>query len=662
MVSSMRFAKNFRLVGAGALAMALLASCGEDGPGGPGPTTDVAVFFNVTRPDQTPGEYFELPFPNVLRMKAGGGMELTGLPAMGPLVELVRDLVSKDITGASTNGGIYFRFTGEIDPETLPPEGVSPADASVFLVNIEPTSIDYGKRAVLRLKYDPLELNYIGKNALSLLPYPGFPLRQGETYAAVVTTRVLSKTGVPVLRAPDLAALLGEAMPADATLAAAWPKYQPLRDYAAAGKLALGDVAGATVFTTQRSTDVMAKIRKVIYRDFPAPPVEPALTAIGETDQYLTFEGRMDGPNFQVGTPPYSQPEDGGGIEFDANGDPKIVRTESIRFAMTIPKGQMPAAGWPVALYAHGTGGSYKSFIGDSIGSDLAEIRNGQGEIVSKIACISIDQVLHGPRKGDPEASTELTFFNFNNPVAFRDNIKQGALDDFQLVRFVETMNVDLGVGQRIKFDPSKIYFAGHSQGGLTGPLFLAAEPKIKAAILSGAGGVAVLSLLGKTEPVDIAHLVKVLISDAVVDEFHPLLTLIQTYMDSSDPINYARLITTEPPKGQAPKHIFQTLGLVDSYTPVPTIKALATALSLSPVEPLPAELPGMLLAGLTPLSGSVTGNLTVGSMKVTATLTEYIANGYDGHFVVFRDSRGARQAKMFLGTMVENGVPTVVP
>jgi coproporphyrinogen III oxidase len=72
-----------------------------------------------------------------------------------------------------------------------------------------------------------------------------------------------------------------------------------------------------------------------------------------------------------------------------------------------------------------------------------------------------------------------------------------------------------------MKFDTSKIYFKGHSQGGLTGPLFLVAEPEVKAAILSGAGGDLIYSLLNKTEPNNIPKIVQGLVHDPA-DEFHP--------------------------------------------------------------------------------------------------------------------------------------------
>ena len=51
----------------------------------------------------------------------------------------------------------------------------------------------------------------------------------------------------------------------------------------------------------------------------------------------------------------------------------------------------------------------------------------------------------------------------------------------------------------RFSIDPSKIYFFGHSQGGLTGPAFVAFEPALTGAVLSGTGGLLYLSMLYKT-------------------------------------------------------------------------------------------------------------------------------------------------------------------
>src|SRR5439155_452746 len=83
-------------------------------------------------------------------------------------------------------------------------------------------------------------------------------------------------------------------------------------------------------------------------------------------------------------------------------GDAAIVqRTEHMRFSVSVPPGPTPATGWPICIYAHGTGGNVESFVEDDTAHQLA----GEG-----IAVISTDQVLHGPRNpgGDPASA----FFN----------------------------------------------------------------------------------------------------------------------------------------------------------------------------------------------------------------------------------------------------------
>ncbi len=113
--------------------------------------------------------------------------------------------------------------------------------------------------------------------------------------------------------------------------------------------------------------------------------------------------------------PPYAR--DGGAIEVDSSGDPVIQRMEALRFAVSVPRGTMPAAGWPIVLYAHGTGGDYRSFIDNETALVLA----AQG-----LAVISIDQPLHGTR-APPGSATEDAFFNYQNPIAGRDHVRQHA-------------------------------------------------------------------------------------------------------------------------------------------------------------------------------------------------------------------------------------------
>jgi predicted esterase len=380
-------------------------------------------------------------------------------------------------------------------------------------------------------------------------------------------------------------------------------------------------------------------------------PVGTAITAGAVTSAYHLWTGAYTAPNFQTGTPPYLS--SGGEIITGADGAAVVQRTEPMRFALTIPIGPKPAGGWPICIYAHGTGGDYESFVDDGTGSRLAQ----QG-----IATISTDQVLHGPR--DPAGTDPgVAFFNFGNPLAGRDNALQGAADAWSQMRLAQGLTFDDGNGG-FSIDPTKIYFFGHSQGGLTGPAFIAFEPALKGAVLSGTGGLLYLSMLYKTAPLDFPMLVETLARDSPMDEDNPSLAIAQMWIERADGANYARFMTREPqlgPDGQqmAPKNIFQTEGFTDTYAPNPAIEAFATALGgdiVQETDTAPVE--GLALRGRTTVNAPVTNNLN----GATAVLTQFkMKSGSDGHFVVFEIPTAEKQSADFLGTLAATGQATVV-
>jgi pimeloyl-ACP methyl ester carboxylesterase len=401
------------------------------------------------------------------------------------------------------------------------------------------------------------------------------------------------------------------------------------------------DAVTATVFTTQDPVSFMAKLRQVVYT-LPEPTASNVTAATG-TSSFYEWDGTYDGPIFQDGDAPYVHT--GGQILVDANGMPKLDHMESLRFAVTVPKtGTMPAAGWPIVLYAHGTGGSYRSFINEGVAKTLAD----QG-----LAAISIDQVLHGPR--DPTGNNpDITFFNFQNPLAARDNVRQGALDDFQLLRLAAKLNVGGNT-----FDASKIYFFGHSQGGLTGPPFLAAEPRVSGAVLSGAGGLIYIALLEKTEPLDIPGYVQIFVRDDPLDEFNPIINMVQMFIEAGDPANYGPLLIDRPMAGVTPKNIFQTEGFVDHYAPDHGIEAFGVSMGLSLVSPVIQPVTGFGLRDRSTLTAPVMGNAN----GLTGVLLQYNQkSGSDGHFVVFDIDAAKRQSAQFLSTLAKTGTATLVP
>jgi hypothetical protein len=618
------------------LVLCSAAACSGSSGGG-----EVRALFEVPRGGAAPADgFYALPFPNDIRVGDDGSIDLADHPRLNDLAGLYLDAIMAEQRGFGLSSAGFVRFDGAIDPASLPEgAGAAAADgASVYLVDIDPDSPARGTFAPALARFQEIEGEAIGPHWLAVLPYPGFPLAERTTYALVVTRRVRSAGGDPIEADDDFRAVLAPDAPDDPDLARAHAIYQPLGDWLdEAGGDERADLAAAAVFTTGAPTELLGRVREVILRDVPAPEARE-VTLVDQLDGYRWFDGRYDGPNFQRGEAPYLKAGDGGDIAIDPDsGDPVVQTTEDLRFSMSIPMGVRPEGGWPVAIYAHGTGGDYHSFENDGTARWLA---------AAGIACISIDQVLHGPR--NLGAPPDLAFFNLQNPLAARDNTLQGALDDFQLVRLVQGMNIQAG-GIRVRFDPARIFFFGHSQGSLTGVPFVAWEPEIQAAIFSGAGGLLYLSLIHKTEPVDIAALVRLFLRDDPLDEYHPVLALLQMYMERSDSVSYARRLATD---------VFISEGLIDRFTPVPSIEALATAMRVDLVSPMRREVMGLTLAGRSVLDAPVSGNWD----GATGVLLQYDeAPDSDGHFVIFDLEDARQQSTQFLATEVADGVATVV-
>ncbi len=598
---------------------------------------------------------FRLPWPNDVRRYADGTLDLAGFPANTPMVQSYLNTFDGILDGFGTQGAIYFRFSGPLDETSLPgsPDETLKPDATVYLVDITSGSDTYGSRIPLQVSYKD-DRQSVGRFSLALLPVHGFPLRPETTYAAIVTSTARGDDGKPIRKGRDMNKLLSRNTPSGDLMERAWQTYAPLRQFLeATGK---NNIASAAVFTTQEPVSLMGAIRRVIYEDLPEPPVPLDFDYTIQGNGYHLFSGMFEVPVFQNGEPPYRR--EGGGIETDENDRPILVRTEPIRFAVSIPEGEMPDPGWPIVIYAHGTGGDYLSFHRSGAAANLAQIAE---PVEGGFAVLGVDQVQHGTRCGELTCNPEMDFFNFNNPIAGRDNVRQGGADNFQAVRLIKNMNMDPAPGAEIpiRFDPEKIYFMGHSQGGLTGPPFLAYEPEVKAAVLSGAGGNMILSMLQKDEPVDIPTLVTIMLGeDFPVDRFHPVLTLIQTFIEPADAINYGRLITTEPPDGCGPTSIYQSQGLVDRYTPPDLMEALGVSLGLTWVGRRVTDNEVFALAGQAdPQPRPVSGN--IGGGEATGVFIQYSApEGRDGHFVVFDLEEARRDYALFLATAAVEGIP----
>jgi hypothetical protein len=620
------------------LALFSLAACGD-------PVGSVGSVFVGLGPASTPETFYDLPFPNDVRRGSNGRIDLTGFPSQSSLLDNYIGVIENGLDGFGLNSGIYFRFDGELDPDSLPdPTGSLADDAAVYLVNVDPASAAYGERTPIKLRFSLDPGSSIGPAWLAVLPYPGFPLAEGTTHAVVVSDRVRSADGGSVVAGSGFAAVRSRDVTTDPELAPVQAAMSPLWAWLdQPGGDEREGVVTATVFTTQHATGIVGLLKDRI--DALASPASHDLVVFQDRSGFTIWDGIYEAPNFQRGAVPY---DDGGGdIQLAADGLPEVQTTESLRFSVAVPDGPTPATGWPIAIYQHGTGGSYHSFLSDGTAAGLA---------AEGIASVSMDQVLHGPR--NPGGNPALDFFNFINPLAGRDNVIQGAADSFSLARMILGLSfLDVDGLRTIRFDPDRLMYFGHSQGSTTGAPYVAFADNLKGAVLSGAGGVLYLALLNKTQPVDIPALLAAVLRDEPLDEYNPSLALLQMWIDRADSVNYGPLIVREPP-GHAPTPVYVSEGFIDHYSPIPTCEAFAVSIGTDLVAPTVADVLGLTLRGRSTLTAPVANNLD----GATAVLVQYNQQpGSDGHFVVFDVPSAMIQSRQFLGTLARTGTATLV-
>ena len=189
-----------------------------------------------------------------------------------------------------------------------------------------------------------------------------------------------------------------------------------------------------------------------------------------------------------------------------------------------------------------------------------------------------------------------------------------------------------------------------------------------KGAILSGNGAGLIDALLSKKSPIDLSTYVPTLLQDpdvATLGDFHPVLSLLQEWIDPADPLNFARSLAQAPLPDHSPKHAFQTYGLGDSYAPPVTLATYALAGGFTEVTADSSVKVPDPIGSLVPVAPPVAGNLSSDAGAITLGVREYAPPaGSDGHFVVFDNvsrERG-RMVDRFSGMAAAGQVPRIGP
>ena len=139
----------------------------------------------------------------------------------------------------------------------------------------------------------------------------------------------------------------------------------------------------------------------------------------------------------------------------------------------------------------------------------------------------------------------------------------------------------------------------------------------------------------------------------------HPVLRLMQVWLDPRDPQNYGGLLR-RPPADVPFKHIFYVYGAGESDVPKETRNALVVSMRLPLVGDILEELDAVdrVPSEALPLQANVRGRVTQG-------LKQYPVDSGSAHNAMLTNGRARRDIVSFLRGLVSEesgGVPTISP
>ncbi len=607
-------------------------------------------------------DFWSVPMPSELRRQSDGTFNLDRWPGeRSSLVTTWLTSIDARVDGWGVNSGAFLPLSGAIDVGTLPK---TPADSlvdasSVFFVDVTKGSPDYGKRLPLEVSFTAEAAPFRAPNLLAVIPVAGFTRRAKTTYAVVVTDAVKDVAGAPLGRSEAFHAALTMMKDANADAVEA---LKPLRTWLDETKFDRRRVVGATVFTT---IDPMSSLQRLSswVETLPAPSLEQPFTRLDGYARYELFVGRYRVPHVQSGPKPGR-----GKIVWSADGATPVQQgTQSVRLSVSIPKGSMPAGGWPLMLYLHGSGGEYREAM-DRGPLAPTTTRDKQGDpplgtgpsdwlAARGVAVMGFDFPLHGDRESPPDTTGRMLYDVFGDIDSSVDNMQVAAMEVQYLTRLLSTgvtVNVN---GTPARFDLTKLSAMGHSMGSTIGIPVATVDPRIQGYVFSGAGGLLLEVATSTTYPVRLQELVSQLLGfqgAQVIDRTHPLLHAFQSLWDFTDPSAKARHVAVEPLPGKSAHPAFQPQGVIDGYFHPWAQTAVAVQLGVTQAGDVfdATSVDALSLASRPvrasfPIAKNVNG-VTVGLSQVQTPFDL-------GHYVVFDREDVQHQVECFL-----DGVGTV--
>lgn len=550
-------------------------------------------------------------------------------------------------------------------------------------MSVDPAAPDSGMVYPVRVDFQADGGPFGAPNLLAVLPYQGVPLRPGTLYAAVVQRSVRDASGAPLGVTPAVSELTAGRTPEGMSEEVASLYRSALTQLSASGVL-WSEIAGLSVFRTGNPADAYHRaVKDVLSR--PTPKPEKPFVPAEVFDGFCVYQTTIKIPTYQAGEPPYNS--EGGGWAFDDAGNPVVQAEEEANFVVTLPRAPMPEKGFPVVVLSRTGAGGERPLVDRGVraaaGGEAITPGTGPAFEFAKVgfAGSTIDGP-HGGLRNVSKSDEQFLVFNVFNPTALRDNVRQSAVELVLQAHILENIEIDASAcpglttpgGQPAKLDVDTMAAFGHSMGASILPLSLSAEPRLRAAILSGAGSSYIENIVHKKKPLETNGVAKVLLQypkDKALTEFDPVLSLLQWAAEPSDTQVYARSILREAEEGKV-HHILMVEGVVDRYILPPIANATALSMGLdlagpeldaesSELQPFASLASVLDLADRSPIAFPAQGNVKLpGGAEATAAVVQHAEDGVeDGHEAVFQTEAPKRQYRCFLQTLTK-GTPRI--
>ena len=399
--------------------------------------------------------------------------------------------VLNTLDGFNLQPRISIPFSGPIDPTSV-------NSSNVFLVRLP----DFQVTGINQIAWEPAA-NTLHVESDQLL-------RQHTDYVLVVTTDIRDTRGKKIKHAWVNNARL-------------------LRGFHGKPQ---GQIAVASIFTTQSATALLEQVRRQIKASTPAPAnfvigdggvrtvfpltdvtsvrfsmqtntaptfvLQPDLTPFLAGVGSIAF-GTFDAPDYETASKVIPAVGTRTGVA-------AVQGTNRLYFNLFLPPGTAPAGGWPVAIYGHGftDNKNQTPFLvaGSMARRGIATIAiNVVGHGSGPLGTLTVNRVSGAPvvlsaggRGFDQNGNGAIDTTEGVNAVApqtlvgNRDGLRQTVIDLMSLVREIE-VGVDVDGNGTRDLDPAKISYFGQSFGGIYGTKFLAVEPNVRTGVPNVPGG-----------------------------------------------------------------------------------------------------------------------------------------------------------------------------